>query len=260
MDTDNNDSLPNDLAACHALINEQASEMEKLRKLLSRLVNGSRSEKRILSGPSQAILPFETEEEYQSAKEEAEAEAKQIVDQYTVTRHERNKKRRNESLPAHLPRVKVEIDAALKNCPEHGERKQMGEDVVETLVIEPPKAYVEVRRYPKLVCEADRKCGVASSERPTGLVEGNRYSPSVAAAVIETRGAQLSVPEREQLRARESAVILASMRKWFDSPVVADVLPKSDFAEALRYIRNHWAALKVYTTDGRIPIDNNSVE
>lgn len=77
---------------------------------------------------------------------------------------------------------------------------------------------------------------------------------------IETRGAQLSVPEREQLRARESAVILASMRKWFDSPVVADVLPKSDFAEALRYIRNHWAALNVYTTDGRIPIDNNSVE
>lgn len=458
MDTDNNDSLPNDLAACHALINEQASEMEKLRKLLSRLVNGSRSEKRILSGPSQALLPFETEEEYQSAKEEAEAEAKQIVDQYTVTRHERNKKRRNESLPAQLPRVEVEveIDAALKNCPEHGERKQMGEDVVETLVIEPPKAYVEVRRYPKLVCEADRKCGVASPERPTGLVEGNRYSPSVAAAVIdykwgqylpiyrqqdlfaacgwtprrstllnlvtavefvvdpfisfmtqqvqqdigvgldetscrmllptidpeidptdpksrrlaeklrearadsdksliakmwaysglhrapynifdfrvsrhrdgpddffrsskdckvqgdcfsgnksvvmhsegrlqfvacwaharrkvveastyeeqseqllgmiqalydiETRAAQLTAHEREQLRARESTLILASMRKWLDSPVVADVLPKSDFAEALRYIRNHWAALNVYTTDGRIPIDNNSVE
>ncbi len=141
MDTDKNDSLPNDLAACHALISEQASEMEKLRKLLSRLVNGSRSEKRILSGPSQAILPFETEEEYQSAKEEAEAEAKQIVDQYTVTRHERNKKRRNESLPAHLPRVEVEVevDAALKNCPEHGERKQMGEDVVGTLVLSHPK-------------------------------------------------------------------------------------------------------------------------
>lgn len=87
MDTDNN-NLPDDLAACHSLLKEQASEMEKLRKLLSRLVNGSRSEKRILSGPSQSLLPFETEEEYQSAKEEAEAEAKQIVDQYTVTRHE----------------------------------------------------------------------------------------------------------------------------------------------------------------------------
>ena len=39
-----------------------------------------------------------------------------------------------------------------------------------------------------------------------------------------------------------------------------DVLPKSDFAEALRYIRNHWKELNVYVRDGRIPIDNNSVE
>ena len=38
------------------------------------------------------------------------------------------------------------------------------------------------------------------------------------------------------------------------------ILPKSDFAEALRYIRNHWEALSVYATDGRIPIDNNRVE
>ena len=38
------------------------------------------------------------------------------------------------------------------------------------------------------------------------------------------------------------------------------MLPKSDFAEALRYIRNHWKELNVYVRDGRIPIDNNSVE
>ena len=77
---------------------------------------------------------------------------------------------------------------------------------------------------------------------------------------IETRATPLSVAEREQLRGRESAVILASIRKWLDSPVVADVLPKSDFAEALRYIRNHWSALNAYVEDGRIPIDNNLVE
>ncbi len=86
--------------------------------------------------------------------------------------------------------VAVEIDEALKNCPEHGQRKQLGEDIVETLVVEPPKAYVEVRRYPKFICEADKKCGVTSPERPTGLVEGNRYSPSVAAAVIDYKWGQ----------------------------------------------------------------------
>jgi hypothetical protein len=28
----------------------------------------------------------------------------------------------------------------------------------------------------------------------------------------------------------------------------------------LRYLRNHWDALNVYVTDGRLPIDNNKVE
>lgn len=38
------------------------------------------------------------------------------------------------------------------------------------------------------------------------------------------------------------------------------MLPKSDFAEAVQYIRNHWEALNAYVYDGRIPIDNNQVE
>ena len=37
-------------------------------------------------------------------------------------------------------------------------------------------------------------------------------------------------------------------------------MPKSDFAEAIRYLHNHWETLNVYTRDGRIPIDNNAVE
>ena len=463
--------LPDDLATCHALMAQErachkelaaeheklAAEFEKLRKLLAHFVNGSRSEKRILDSPGQGLLPFETPEEYESAKAEAEAEAKQIIAKYEVQQHERKKKRRSESLPADLPRVEVpvEVDDSLTECPTHGQRTRMGEDIVETLVVEPPKAYVEVRRYPKFVCPADKKCGVASPERPTGLTEGNRYSPSVAAAVIEykwgqyipiyrqqdlfaacgwmprrstllnlveatefvvdplldlmkrrvqndigvgidetscrmllpkvdpkldpsdprsvrldeklrearaagdksllakmwvysglhdapynifdfrvsrhrdgpeeffrdshckvqgdcfsgnksvvlrsdgrlefvacwaharrkvvesstyqqeadqllgmiqalydieVRGNTYSVAQREQLRSRESAPILASIFKWLASPVVAEVLPKSDFGEALRYIRNHWSALNAYIGDGRIPIDNSLVE
>ena len=70
----------------------------------------------------------------------------------------------------------------------------------------------------------------------------------------------MTAPERQALRQHEPAVILASIGKWLDSPLVADVLPKSDFAEAVRYIRNHWTALNVYASDGRMPIDNNRVE
>ena len=38
------------------------------------------------------------------------------------------------------------------------------------------------------------------------------------------------------------------------------MLPKSKFAEALGYLRNHWDPLRLYLTDGRMPIDNNDVE
>ena len=59
---------------------------------------------------------------------------------------------------------------------------------------------------------------------------------------------------------RESTIILDAIRNWLETRPLQDVLPKSDFAEALRYIRNHWKELNVYVRDGRIPIDNNSVE
>jgi len=197
--------MPNDLESCQALIREQASvnrsqekkldeltaEMEKLRKLLSQLMNGSRSEKRIFSGPDQRWLPFESEEELKEAQAEAEAEAEKIIEEYTVKRHARKKKPRNEALPAHLPRVEkiADVPDQMKNCLEHGEREIIGYDITETLVREPPKLYVLLTKYPKLACPGNPQCGIASPERPTGLVEGNRYSPSIAAAIIEAKWA-----------------------------------------------------------------------
>ena len=47
---------------------------------------------------------------------------------------------------------------------------------------------------------------------------------------------------------------------YLDSNALARELPKSDFAEALGYLRNHWDALQVFLGDGRLPIDNNDVE
>ena len=38
------------------------------------------------------------------------------------------------------------------------------------------------------------------------------------------------------------------------------LLPKSIFAEALGYMRNHWDALQVFLNAGSMPIDNNQVE
>jgi hypothetical protein len=77
---------------------------------------------------------------------------------------------------------------------------------------------------------------------------------------IEARGKDLSWQDRQGLRERESTVVLEAMGRWLEAVPLRDVLPKSDFAEALRYIRNHWKELNVYVRDGRIPIDNNAVE
>ncbi len=142
--------IPDDLAACQALLRAQAEllarqaeqlsqqgatiesqsrtleelaeEMEKLRKLLSHFVNGHRSEKRILSGPNQAWLPFDNSEEFQAARAEAEAEAETIVQTYTVNREVNQKKIRDAGLPSHLRRVEqiIEGDASLQTCATHG--------------------------------------------------------------------------------------------------------------------------------------------
>jgi transposase len=455
--------IPNDLKTCQALLSERdatieelQAEMEKLRKLLSRLVNGHRSEKRILPTAGQSWLPFESQEEFQAARAEAQAQAEAIVQTYTVTRSV-TKKKRNESLPSDLPRVEkvIEGDAAQKNCPAHGQREMIGYDTTETLVYKRPELYVLVKKYPKYACVGNPACGVRSPERPTSLVEGDRYDTSVAAAVveakwfhhlpiyrhqdifagsgwtpsrstlvnlvsqvdfvvaplvahmthlvqqdvgvgidetscrmllpkdppqpvpgnpksqrlaekvaearakgqssllakmwvysglyqarynvfdfrvsrhrdgpddffrhsrcivqgdcfsgnlsvvihsderlefaacwgharrkvveattyrkdcelllgmiqalydIEARGKDLGWQERQALRQGEATMVLEGIWRWLETAPLEAVLPKSDFAEALRYIRNHWKALNVYVHDGRIPIDNNSVE
>jgi transposase len=477
-------NIPNTLRGCRAFIREQAAavaqhaatiseqagtitaqgrtieelgvEMEKLRKLLSHFVNGHRSERRILTGADQDWLPFDNHEEFQAARAEAEAQAEAVVQTYTVER-EVKKKSRDESLPSHLRREEqiIEADASQSTCPTHGERTLIGYDTTETLVHKRPELYVLVKKYPKYACAASSECGIASPERPTSLVEGDRYDTSVAATIleakwflhlpiyrqqdlfagsgwtpgrstllnivsqvefviepfiafmtelvqqdigvgldetscrmllpimtpevipgdaksrrlaekiaearakgdnsllakmwaymglqrapynifdfrvsrhrdgpddffknsrckvqgdcfsgnrsvvlesdgrlefvacwgharrkvveattyrpecelllgmiqalydVETRAKELTWQDRQALRERESTIVLDAIQKWLASEPLGAVLPKSDFAEALRYLRNHWEALNVYVSDGRIPIDNNLVE
>jgi transposase len=437
-------------------IEELGLETEKLRKLLSHFVNGHRSEKRILSGPNQDWLPFDNSEEFQAARAEAEAQAEAVVQTCTVERQVK-KKPRDESLPSHLRREEqiIAADALQSTCPTHGERTLIGYDTTETLVHQRPELFVLVKKYPKYACAGNSECGIGSPERPTSLVEGDRYDTSVAAAIVEAkwfhhlpiyrqqdlfagsgwtpgrstllnivsqvefvigpfiafmteqvqqdigvgfddtscrmllpattpevipgdaksrrlvekiaearakggnsllakmwaymglhrapynifdfrvsrhrdgpddffqnsrckvqgdcfsgnrsvvihsddrlefvacwgharrkvveattyqperevllgmiqalydierRATELTWQDRQALRERESTIVLDAIEKWLASEPLGAVLPKSDFAEALRYLRNHWAALGVYVRDGRIPIDNNSVE
>jgi transposase len=77
---------------------------------------------------------------------------------------------------------------------------------------------------------------------------------------IERQAVDKSVEERAELRQRQSQPILERMDQWLRGSLANSVLPASKLGQAFNYLRNHWEALQVYATDGRLPIDNNPVE
>jgi transposase len=77
---------------------------------------------------------------------------------------------------------------------------------------------------------------------------------------LEVRAKLWSAAERLELRGRESLRVLRQIREYIDGPPLERLLPKSDLAEAIGYLKNNWDALLLYTTDGRLPIDNNETE
>jgi hypothetical protein len=70
---------------------------------------------------------------------------------------------------------------------------------------------------------------------------------------------QLSELDVLKLRQQESVPILESLGKWMQQAYV-EVLPKSAIGKALGYSIERWKQLMIYTTDGKLNIDNNPVE
>ncbi len=61
------------------------------------------------------------------------------------------------------------------------------------------------------------------------------------------------------LRQKQAMPVLKQIHAWL-CVVEARVLPKSPMGIAVQYALNQWDALKVYTSDGRLEIDNNRAE
>lgn len=77
---------------------------------------------------------------------------------------------------------------------------------------------------------------------------------------VEDRARGLTPAECQALRESDSQPIWNRLRKLLDGDAAKRALPKEKIAEALGYLRNHWDALRLYLSDGRVPIDNNEVE
>ena len=69
----------------------------------------------------------------------------------------------------------------------------------------------------------------------------------------------LSEEQTLHIRQAESVPVLSSLKEWMLDTYKA-VLPQSAIGQALHYSLQRWDRLLIYTTDGRLQIDNNLVE
>ncbi len=76
---------------------------------------------------------------------------------------------------------------------------------------------------------------------------------------IEDRALPFSAEARCELRQREADPLLDKIEAYLGE-LSSRVLPKSALGKAVSYAQNQWQALRCYTTDGRLTIDNNTSE
>ncbi len=165
---------------------EQKRQLEKELIQAFRDKFGRKSE-RYIADPDQLRIDFgDTDQGADAADGLCEA----VEEADLIPAHRRRKpKKKDRSLPAHLPRVEtiVDVPAETKTCPQHGEKTLLPEtmwDVREKLVMIPAKFEVHVFKHKKYACQNQPQCGIASTERPTGIVEGDKYDTSVATQII----------------------------------------------------------------------------
>ena len=76
---------------------------------------------------------------------------------------------------------------------------------------------------------------------------------------IERQAKELSIEERQKMREEHSRPILNALHEWLQ--LQRQQLPDSSAtAKAMDYSLRRWAALTRFTTDGRLPVDNNWIE
>ena len=76
---------------------------------------------------------------------------------------------------------------------------------------------------------------------------------------IEQRAREWSVDARRELRLAEAAPVLDRIEVYL-AELAPMALPKSTLGKAVTYACNQWEALRRYTEDGRLTIDNNVSE
>ena len=212
-----NDSLPDDLQACHALIEQQAETGERLARdneqlkfeieQLKRYIYGRRSE-RHTKDDSQLTLFDDPVVEGQ-----ADVTTELIEEEISYRRRKRSK---SDRFPENLPRQVQTVDVSEKErlCQCCGEEMPViGTDIRERLEYVPPKLFVYELHYPKRAC-GQCKDGVkvatppAPGQNGSALTAGSRYGFGVTTQIMLGKYADhLPLYRLEDVFARAGVVI-----------------------------------------------------
>jgi len=163
-------------------LQEKNDELQfQVDKLIKQLF-GRKSERRT-DGDGQLYLNLgeEASPEVISALEEAVREAEEVVTEAEAKRKSKPPRKSDRKLPEHLPRSERIVD--LSESQREG-LELIGYDEVERLIWKRPELRVEVVKYAKYAHPIDKTRGILSPERPTGLVDGDRFDVSVAVEVV----------------------------------------------------------------------------
>ena len=198
---------------------ERAERLEQLLRTLRRLQFGRKSER---LPEAQLQLGLE-DTEMAIAKAEADAERHD-----PALRRERAAKRRANRgrLPAHLPRIEVELTPPDTACPCcRAPMVVIGEDRSERLDVIPAQFRVLVTRRPKLACRA---CSgvVVQAPAPSRLIEGGiPTEPTVAHVLVARYADHLPLYRQAQIWTRQGVAIDRSTLAAWVGTAAAEIAP-----------------------------------
>lgn len=109
------------------------------------------------------------------------------------------------------------------------------------------------------MAHARRKFDEAKDNDLTGPEYALTEMQKIYAVESKAKMEELSTDQRYELRQQKSIEVLNDLKSWMLENYKS-VLPKSTIGQALHYILERFDRLMLYTTNGKLEIDNNLVE